>query len=71
MALAEALRERFGAKVEVVEGTFGQFDVLVDGRLLWSRGESLFARMKPPRFPDVSRVIETIEQRLPSGEESF
>lgn len=68
IALAEALRERFGAKVEVVAGTLGQFDVKVDGKLVWSRGESVLARMKPPRFPDAARVVAAIEEHLPAEE---
>jgi len=50
LILAEALRKRFGARVEVVDGTLGQFDVRVDGKLISSRGEHLLARIKPPRL---------------------
>lgn len=66
LALAEEVRKRFGAKVEVVDGTLGQFDVRVDGQLIASRGESLLARIKPPRLPNVSDVIDAIERRGPS-----
>ena len=68
IVLAGALRERFGAEVEVVEGTLGQFDVQVDGRLVWSRGKTVLARMKPPRFPEAARVIASIEEYLPAEE---
>lgn len=61
LKLAEALRKRFGANVEVRGGTLGQFDVRVDGKLISSRGESLLARVKPPRLPDISDVISAIE----------
>jgi ubiquinone/menaquinone biosynthesis C-methylase UbiE len=69
LAVAEALRKRFGAKVEVVEGALGQFDVRADGKLIASRGESLLARMKPPRLPDVSDIVSAIERQewLPEG----
>jgi len=72
LTLGEALRKRFGAKVEVVGGGLGQFDVRVDGKLVASRGESLLARIKPPRLPDAAEVIAAIErqQSLPEGNRS-
>jgi ubiquinone/menaquinone biosynthesis C-methylase UbiE len=63
LAIGEALRKRFGAKVEVVAGSLGQFDVQVDGNLVVSRDESLFARIKPPRLPAVAEVIVAIEKQ--------
>lgn len=36
--LATELRERFAATVTVEEGKFGQFDVLLDGELVASKG---------------------------------
>lgn len=70
--LAEALRKRFGANVEVADGTLGQFDVRVDGKLITSRGGTLLARIKPPRLPDVSDVITAIQRQgsLPEGKAS-
>jgi selT/selW/selH-like putative selenoprotein len=65
-ALAEDLRKRFGANVEVVRGGLGQFDVYVDGELITSRGKSILSRMKPRRPPSASKVIATIERHLPS-----
>ena len=65
LVLAEALRTRIGAKVTVLDGTLGQFDVRVDGELIWSRGETLLARIKPPRLPNVSELIEAIDRRMP------
>ena len=63
LVLAEALRTRFDAKVAVIDGTLGQFDVRVDGELIWTRGEKLLARAKPPRLPDVSEVITAVDRR--------
>ena len=62
LVLAEALRKRFGANVEVVGGTLGQFDVCVDGELVSSRGGNLLARIKPPRLPEVSDVIALVQR---------
>lgn len=69
LSLAEALWKRFGANVEVLSGTLGQFDVSVDGKLISSRGESLLARIKPPRLPEVSELVAAIERQesLPEG----
>ena len=61
LTLAKALRERFGATVEVIDGGLGQFDVRVDGRLISSRGETLLARVGPPRLPKTSEIIDAIE----------
>lgn len=70
VALAEELRKQFGAKVEIVGGTLGQFDVRVDGKLISSRGDTLVARIKPPRLPDVNDVVAAIkrENSLPRQE---
>lgn len=70
LRLAKALRKQFGAKVEVIDGTLGQFDVRVDGELISSRGETLLSRIKPPRLPNVSDVVAAMErlESLPEGE---
>lgn len=70
LALGDALRKRFGANVDVVGGTLGQFDVRVDGKLVASRGASLLARMKPPRLPEVAQVIAAIERQRSLPEEN-
>jgi ubiquinone/menaquinone biosynthesis C-methylase UbiE len=46
--------------------------VRVDGKLITSRGDTLLARMKPPRLPDVSDVIAAIEPQkfLPEAKSS-
>jgi ubiquinone/menaquinone biosynthesis C-methylase UbiE len=62
LALAEELRNHLGATVEIVGGSLGQFDVRVDGRLISSRGDSLLARIKPPRLPSVADVVAAIER---------
>lgn len=69
LMLAEALERRFAAAVEIVDGTLGQFDVVVDGKLISSRGTSLLSRITPPRLPALPDVIAAIERHesLPVG----
>ncbi len=64
LALPDALREQFDAKVEVVGGSLGQFDVHVNNKLVATRGENLLARIKPPRLPDRATVIAAIERHI-------
>lgn len=68
LALAESLRGRFDASVEVAGGALGQFDVDVDGELIASRGQNLVERMNFVRFPDAEEVIVAIEHKLSFGE---
>jgi len=37
--LAASLNSRFGEKVKVTPGKSGQFDVIVDGTIIFSKGE--------------------------------
>jgi predicted Rdx family selenoprotein len=68
LVVAEALRKRFDAKVDVVDGTLGQFDVHVDGKLISSRGANFLARVKPPRLPKVSDIVAAIERQASIAE---
>lgn len=70
LALAEELRKQLDATVEIVGGSLGQFDVRVDGKLISSRGDTLVARIKPPRLPDVAAVVAAIQcdKSLPQHE---
>jgi len=38
--LAASLNSRFGEKVEVKPGKTGQFDVIVDGKVIFSKAET-------------------------------
>lgn len=61
--LAAELRERFGADVTLAEGRFGQFDVLLDGQLVASKGgfwKQKLVHGAPPR----PRLMAAIERAL-------
>lgn len=65
--LAAELRERFGARVIVEEGGFGQFDVLLDGALVASKGgfwKRILIHGAPPR----PRILEAIDRALADRE---
>lgn len=70
LVIAEVLRRRFGAKVKVVGGALGQFDVYIGGKLVVTRGENLLARIKPPRFPDSATVIDAIERHISNEQDN-
>ncbi len=58
--LATELRERLGAAVSVEEGKLGQFDVLLDGELVASKGgfwKRTFTHGAPPQ-PEILAAIE-------------
>lgn len=59
--VAEVLRTKFGARVEVSGGKPGQFDVYVDGREVVSRSDGAILRMKPGGLPEIGEVIAIIE----------
>jgi selT/selW/selH-like putative selenoprotein len=61
--LAAELRKRFEARVSIEEGKFGQFDVLLDGKLVASKGKFL-RRMLIHGAPPQSELIESIERHL-------
>ena len=61
--LAALLRERFDASVMVEEGKFGQFDVLLGGELIASKG-GFWKRKLIHGAPPQAQVLETIERSL-------
>ena len=65
-ALADELRARFSADVEVVEGKLGQFDVVVDGVLVVSHGDTLISHFRRP--PKLAAIVGAIEARLATRE---
>jgi selT/selW/selH-like putative selenoprotein len=61
--LATELRRRFGAQVTVEEGGFGQFDVLLDGQVVASKG-GFWKRMVTHGAPPQPQIMEAIERAL-------
>jgi selT/selW/selH-like putative selenoprotein len=48
--LAAAIRSEFGIEAELIEGDAGIFDVVADGKLLFSKHQS-------DRFPEPEEVL--------------
>ncbi len=65
--LAAVLRERFGASVVVEEGKFGQFDVLLDGELVASKG-GFWKRKLVHGAPPQPKLLEAIDRALADRE---
>lgn len=61
--LAVELRSRFGADVVVEEGKFGQFDVLLDGGLVASKG-GFWKRKLIHGAPPQTKLLEAIDRAL-------
>jgi len=62
-ALASELRDRFAATVCVNEGKFGQFDVLLDGELIASKG-GFWKRKLIHGAPQQPQILAAIERAL-------
>jgi selT/selW/selH-like putative selenoprotein len=54
-SLADELRKAFGVKAKLVSGTGGIFDVIVDGKHVFSKSET-------GRFPDSGEVVNKLKQ---------
>jgi len=52
--LAKELRKKFGVKSKLIKGQDGIFDVLVDGKLV-------FSKFKTGRFPEPGEVTNKIK----------
>jgi len=70
--LAASLASRFGEKAEITAGKSGQFDVIVNGRLVFSKAsagrfpvdgevEEIFAALKE------GREVPPVEEKKPQG----
>ena len=65
--LATELRGRFDAQVTVEEGGFGQFDVLLDGEIVASKG-GFWKRMITHGAPPQPQIMDAIERALADRE---
>ncbi|MCC6555825.1 MAG: Rdx family protein [Polyangiaceae bacterium] len=53
MSLAAAIKKATGVEARIEAGSVGQFDVLVDGRLI-------FSKHKEYRFPDDDEILRAL-----------
>jgi selT/selW/selH-like putative selenoprotein len=65
--LATELRTRFDAQAIIEEGGFGQFDVLLDGEIVASKG-GFWKRMVTHGAPPQPQIMEAIERALADRE---
>ncbi len=65
--LAVELRDRFDAQATVEEGKFGQFDVLLDGELVASKG-GFWKRKLTHGAPAQEKILEAIHRALADRE---
>ena len=65
--LARELRERLSASVTVEEGRFGQFDVLLDGALVASKG-GFWKRKLVHGAPPQPEILAAIDRALADRE---
>lgn len=65
--LADELRNRYGARVTVEEGGFGQFDVFLNGGLIASKG-GFFKRMLVHGAPPQAELLAAIARALADQE---
>ena len=54
VSLADELRQQFGVEAKLVPGSHGIFDVLVDGKMVYSKHET-------GRFPNPGEVTGNIQ----------
>ncbi|MCC6908439.1 MAG: Rdx family protein [Phycisphaerales bacterium] len=51
--MADEIKNRFGAKAELIEGSGGVFDVTVNGKLIYSKHET-------GEFPDHAKLLDAM-----------
>jgi selT/selW/selH-like putative selenoprotein len=57
-SLAAEISNRFGIDATLIQGVSGVFDVVVDGK-------TVFSKHKEKRFPENAEVVSAISQRQP------
>jgi len=60
------IRDKVGVPVDMEKGRHGQFDVLVDGRVLVSRKGGLIAKFTGKPWPDHDDVVSAVRAALES-----
>ena len=55
------IKERLGIDVVTRTGNTGQFDVVVDGQTVVSRGGNWFTRKFGAGYPDLDEVVAQVE----------
>ena len=63
-SLADELRKRLSAEVDVAEGKLGQFDVILGGEVVAGKGASFLRRMLVHGAPPEPELLATIERHL-------
>ena len=58
------IRDRVGVPVNMEKGRHGQFDVLVDDRLIVSRKGGLIAKFTGKPWPDPDEVVREVRAAL-------
>ncbi len=53
--MADAIKGKFGVKVELIKGGGGIFDVKIDGQLIYSKHDT-------GRFPEHQEVLDAISK---------
>lgn len=66
LEVAQSLRTRLGARVDVAGGKPGQFEVYVDGREVVSSNQGAIFRIKAGGLPQVSEVMSIVENGFAS-----
>lgn len=52
--MADEIKDQFGVQAELIKGSGGIFDVVVDGKMIYSKHQT-------GRFPENDEVISTME----------
>lgn len=55
--------EATGVESELEVGALGQYDVVIDGEVVASRGRGLFTRLLGGGWPDPGHVVEIVRER--------
>jgi hypothetical protein len=57
------IKQRLNTEPVLVPGKHGQFDVVVDGRTVATRGGNWFTRSFGAGYPDLDSIVQQLETR--------